>query len=214
MPSTRRKRRTPPTGASRQATPLVRPSPGRRPRGGRVGRLLPARMAAVPARGGLAHPPHVRAALAVDDPRRLAGAPGQPAVGAVPRQRPRRRAAGDGALLPARRRAPRRHVRSPPRFRARGRVVARAPGASARRLRRRRGRRRPVDRRAVGPVRLRVRGRPRPMSRVAAEQRALAMRYSDQWVREGKDLASPLIEEERAALVRSYAGLLAAVHRV
>jgi hypothetical protein len=49
---------------------------------------------------------------------------------------------------------------------------------------------------------------------VAAEQRALAMRYSDQWVEEGCDLASPLIPEERAALVRSYAGLLAAVHRV
>jgi hypothetical protein len=49
---------------------------------------------------------------------------------------------------------------------------------------------------------------------VAAEQRALAMRYSDQWVRDGCDLASPLIEQERAALVRSYAGLLAAVHRV
>jgi len=49
---------------------------------------------------------------------------------------------------------------------------------------------------------------------VAAEQRALAMRYSDQWVSEGCDLASPLIDEERAALVRSYAGLLAAVHRV
>jgi len=48
---------------------------------------------------------------------------------------------------------------------------------------------------------------------VAAEQRALAMRHSDRWVREGCDLASPLIEEERAALVRSYAGLLAAVHR-
>jgi hypothetical protein len=48
---------------------------------------------------------------------------------------------------------------------------------------------------------------------VAAEQRALAMRRSDQWVRDGCDLASPLIEEERAALVRSYAGLLAAVHR-
>jgi hypothetical protein len=47
---------------------------------------------------------------------------------------------------------------------------------------------------------------------VAAEQRALAMRYSDQWVREGCKLASPLIELERAALVRSYAGLLAAVH--
>lgn len=45
----------------------------------------------------------------------------------------------------------------------------------------------------------------------AAEQRALAMRYSDQWVREGCDLSSPLIEEERAALVRFYAGLLAAL---
>jgi hypothetical protein len=48
---------------------------------------------------------------------------------------------------------------------------------------------------------------------VAAEQRALAMRHSDRWVREGCDPASPLIESERAALVRSYAGLLAAVHR-
>lgn len=48
----------------------------------------------------------------------------------------------------------------------------------------------------------------------AAEQRALAMRYSDQWVAEGCELASPLIAQERAALVRSYAGLLAAVHRV
>jgi hypothetical protein len=49
--------------------------------------------------------------------------------------------------------------------------------------------------------------------RPAAEQRALAMGYSDQWVRDGCDLESPLIGEERAALVRSYAGLLAAVHR-
>ncbi len=50
--------------------------------------------------------------------------------------------------------------------------------------------------------------------RVAAEQRALAMDYSDRWVSEGCRLESPLIGEERAALVRSYAGLLAAVHRV
>jgi hypothetical protein len=50
--------------------------------------------------------------------------------------------------------------------------------------------------------------------RVAAEQRALAMRYSDQWVEEGCNLASLLVAQERAALVRSYAGLLAAVHRV
>jgi hypothetical protein len=49
--------------------------------------------------------------------------------------------------------------------------------------------------------------------RIAAQQRALAMRYSDQWVRDGCRLASPLINQERAALVRSYAGLLAAIHQ-
>jgi hypothetical protein len=49
--------------------------------------------------------------------------------------------------------------------------------------------------------------------RAAAEQRALAMRHSDHWVAEGCDLASPLIAQEREALVRSYAALLAAVHR-
>ena len=48
---------------------------------------------------------------------------------------------------------------------------------------------------------------------LAAEQRALAMRYSDEWVEDGCDLASPLLPAERTALVRSYAGLLAAVHR-
>jgi hypothetical protein len=54
---------------------------------------------------------------------------------------------------------------------------------------------------------------PKEAVAVAAEQRALAMRYSDQWVSEGCDPTSPLIVEERAALVRSYAGLLAGVHR-
>jgi hypothetical protein len=49
--------------------------------------------------------------------------------------------------------------------------------------------------------------------RVAAEQRALAMDHSDRWVNEGCDPQSPLIDQERAALVRSYAGLLAAIHR-
>jgi hypothetical protein len=48
--------------------------------------------------------------------------------------------------------------------------------------------------------------------RVAAEQRALAMEHSDRWVSEGCETSSPLIELERAALVRSYAGLLAAIH--
>ena len=49
--------------------------------------------------------------------------------------------------------------------------------------------------------------------RAAAEQRALAMRHSDRWVAEGRNLASPLIAQKREALVRSYAALLAAVHR-
>ncbi len=49
--------------------------------------------------------------------------------------------------------------------------------------------------------------------RGAARQRALAMRHSDRWVQEGCDRESPLVREEREALVRSYAALLAAVHR-
>ncbi len=56
-------------------------------------------------------------------------------------------------------------------------------------------------------------GVPDTAVRMAAEQRALAMRYSDQWIREGCDRDSPLIAQQRAALVRSYAGLLAAVHQ-
>ncbi len=48
--------------------------------------------------------------------------------------------------------------------------------------------------------------------RGAARDRALAMRYSDQWVAEGCSLSSGLIALERAALVRSYAALLSAVH--
>jgi hypothetical protein len=54
-------------------------------------------------------------------------------------------------------------------------------------------------------------GLPDAAVRPAAEQRALAMRYCDQWVRAGCDLKSSLITQKRAALVRSYAGLLAAV---
>lgn len=49
--------------------------------------------------------------------------------------------------------------------------------------------------------------------RLAAQHRARAMVISDGWVGDGCRLDSPLIEQERAALVRSYAALLAAVHR-
>ncbi|WP_222272740.1 hypothetical protein [Modestobacter marinus] len=56
-------------------------------------------------------------------------------------------------------------------------------------------------------------GVPASAVRLAAEERAEAMWVSDAWVRSGRDLTSPLVVEERAALVRSYAALLAAVHR-
>jgi hypothetical protein len=52
---------------------------------------------------------------------------------------------------------------------------------------------------------------PDPAVRMAAEQRALAMRYCDQWVSAGCDLQSSLIAQKRAALARSYASLAAAV---
>ena len=49
--------------------------------------------------------------------------------------------------------------------------------------------------------------------RAAAAGRAEAMRISDRWVAEGCDPESPAVAQERAELVRSYAALLAAVHR-
>jgi hypothetical protein len=48
---------------------------------------------------------------------------------------------------------------------------------------------------------------------LAATERAAAMAISDRWVAQGCDPASADLELERAALVRSYAALLAAVHR-
>lgn len=49
-------------------------------------------------------------------------------------------------------------------------------------------------------------------TRQAAQQRAAAMALSDEWVAAGCPAGSALLVEERAALVRSYAALLAAVH--
>jgi hypothetical protein len=46
-----------------------------------------------------------------------------------------------------------------------------------------------------------------------ARLRAEAMDVSDRWVEAGSDPANPLLGQERALLVRSYAALLAAVHR-
>jgi hypothetical protein len=47
----------------------------------------------------------------------------------------------------------------------------------------------------------------------AAELRAEAMDVSDRWVADGCDPEAPALAQERALLVRSYAALLAAVHR-
>ena len=46
----------------------------------------------------------------------------------------------------------------------------------------------------------------------AAELRAEAMDVSDRWVEAGADPENPMLAEERALLVRSYAALLAVVH--
>jgi len=55
-------------------------------------------------------------------------------------------------------------------------------------------------------------GEPAAAVRPAAVERARAMDLSDQWIREGCLPDSPLLPLEHAALVRSYAALLAAVH--
>ena len=49
--------------------------------------------------------------------------------------------------------------------------------------------------------------------REAAQLRADAMDVSDRWVKAGCDPEDPMLAEERELLVRSYASLLAAVHR-
>jgi hypothetical protein len=56
-------------------------------------------------------------------------------------------------------------------------------------------------------------GVPQAIVRRAAEQRALAMGYCDQWVRAGCDPKSSLVAQKREALARSYASLVAAVQR-
>ena len=48
---------------------------------------------------------------------------------------------------------------------------------------------------------------------LAAVHRCRAMEISDQWVAQGRHRDSPLLALERAALVRSYAALHAAIHR-
>ena len=69
-------------------------------------------------------------------------------------------------------------------------------------------------RRARGTLQPRLRGpdgRGRPGRRGSA--RSPCVHSLDEWVEQGCLLDSPLIGDERAALVRSYAALLGAVHR-
>jgi hypothetical protein len=49
--------------------------------------------------------------------------------------------------------------------------------------------------------------------REAAALRAQAMDVSDRWVAAGSNPDDPRLAQERVLLVRSYAALLAAVHR-
>jgi hypothetical protein len=55
-------------------------------------------------------------------------------------------------------------------------------------------------------------GEPEETVRAAAAHRTRAMDLSDRWVAGGCEPDSPLLPQEHAALVRSYAALLAAVH--
>jgi hypothetical protein len=56
-----------------------------------------------------------------------------------------------------------------------------------------------------------VYGVPRDTVRESARQRVLAMHHSDAWVKAGCNLADPLLEQERQALLASYRSLRAAV---
>ena len=47
--------------------------------------------------------------------------------------------------------------------------------------------------------------------REAARQRVLAMEHSDAWVKAGRDLANPVLAQEREALIASYRALRGAV---
>jgi hypothetical protein len=66
---------------------------------------------------------------------------------------------------------------------------------------------------AIAALYAHVYGVSRHAVQLAAAERAVAARISDRWVQDGRKPRSPALREERAALVRAYAALLAAVHR-
>ena len=188
---------------------VLRPARGRRARDPRVGDVLPPPVGRVPRRVRAPRARGVPHAVAADARGRLPRPAGEHALGALPGQRSRGRPPVHDALLPPAAGERGRVVRPGPRGDARGGVVARAPREPARR-----GAGRPAGdrRRAPRPLRLHVR-RGAPDVLAAAELRAEAMDVSDAWVAAGCDVDDPRLAQERALLVRSYAALLAAVHR-
>jgi hypothetical protein len=66
---------------------------------------------------------------------------------------------------------------------------------------------------AIAALYAHVYGVPPAAVREAAELRSAAMLHSDRWVAEGCDPHSPLIAEERSALVRAYRSLRNAVQQ-
>ena len=173
-----------------------------------MGDVLPAALGRVPRRLRRPRAGGVPDALARDPLRRLARPARQPGLGAVPGQRPGRGAGAHGALLRAA--APRRGTRLDP------------VRAAALEVEWWRAHREAQHDASVGPEALvdalatlyaHVYDVDRAAVREAAALRAEAMDVSDRWVAAGHDAEDPLLETERALLVRSSAALLAAVHR-
>ena len=150
----------------------------------RVGHLLPARVAEVPARGRRPHAPRLRAAVARDPARRLARAARQPSSGrrtptTIPTARGAAWSASTGWWPPT---TPRPSTwRVPPGSRSSGGGSI-ATSSAARSATRRRW---PTPSPRCTPTSMRC---PAIDVRLAAQQRALAMRHSDRWVQEGCDL--------------------------
>ena len=153
----------------------------------------------------------VRAAFRMSWPRTLEGAwlaCGRTGVGAGPRQRPGGSEGADGALLPAP--GPRARARAstrltPPSSRSSGGARTGPTSATASPSRR--------SSAALGDLYAYSYDADPAEVRRAAELRAEAMDVSDDWVSAGCDPDDPRLAREGALLVRSYASLLAAVHR-
>ena len=147
------------------------------------------------------HPPRLRTAVAVNDPRLMVSAARDSAVGSVPRQRSRRGATRDGAVLPSTQAThgepfdPAEAARLEVEWWRVHRVHQHSNAVSDGRAL--------VD--ALAALYAYAFGVPETVVRIAAEQRALAMRYCDQWVRGGlrsRELADRTETRRARAFVR------------